>query len=176
MTGRTRRSAGALLAAFLLAGCTAFEKKTPKPCPGALALAQTATITQFRDGPGRDLVDVAWQGDIRDLRWGCRYIEQQLTADVIVDIVATRGPAGRLDAGTSLPFFVAVTRSADGSVVAKQIFDSAIEVPRGRRRGGVREEIRQVIQLAPDEEGSAYQIVVGFQLTPEQLAFNRRSR
>lgn len=180
-SGRTSRpvpyrALGLLVATLALSACSMFEKSTPKECPVALTLRETSTVTQFRDGPGRDLVDVAWLGGIRDVRSGCRYLEQQLTVDVAIEMVATRGPAGRGVASANLPFFVAVTRSSDNAVIAKKVFDSQIDVPDGRRRAGVLEEVRQVIQLAPGEEGGAYEIVVGFQLTPEQLTFNRQSR
>ena len=55
-----------------------------------------------------------------------------------------------------------------------EVFDSVIEFERRQRRVGVREEIDQELSLAGDDSGANYEVLVGFQLTAEQLEQNRR--
>jgi hypothetical protein len=74
-----------------------------------------------------------------------------------------------------VPFFFTIV-GPDGSIRAKEVFDSPIEFQKGRRRAGVFEEIEQVIELGKEETGASYEIIVGFQLTREQLERNRKRR
>lgn len=164
--------AAALLAA--LAGCGLFGADgAPRACPDAVILADAKRVTLYRAGPGRDLTDVEFEGEIARIGGTCKYGKGDLTVTLVADLVVTRGPAAA-EAQANLPFFVAVTDEAR-SIVAKKVFESAIPVPRGQRRAGVREEIEQVIPLPAGEPAPYYEIVVGFQLTPEQLEQNRRA-
>lgn len=169
---RVRRlGAGALLLA--LAGCGVFSKEEVRACPDAVILADAKRITQFRPGVGRDLTDVEFEGEIARISGSCAYGKRDLTVTLVADLVATRGPAAAAEQA-NLPFFVAITDEAR-NIVAKQVFDSAIAVPRGQRRAGVREEIEQVIPLASGDASPYFEIVVGFQLSAEQLEQNRRA-
>ena len=57
-----------LAVAALVAGCPVLElDKPPFYCPTINILADAASVTRFRDGPGRDIIDVAHEGEIRDI-------------------------------------------------------------------------------------------------------------
>ena len=175
MRGSAQRAALAGALALALAGCGLFsEAAPPQACPDAVILADAKNVTLYREGPGRDLTDVEFEGEIARIVGSCQYGKRELTVTLVADLVATRGPAAP-DAEATLPFFVAITDEAR-NIVAKKVFDSAIPIPRGQRRAGVREEIEQVIPLPEGEPAPYYEIVVGFQLTPEQLERNRRAR
>ena len=175
MSGPTKRAGPVVALALALAGCGMFgDESVPRACPDAMILVDARHVTLYRDGPGRDLTDVEFEGEIARIAGDCTYDDDELRVTLVADLVATRGPAAP-DAEANLPFFVAITDEAR-NIVAKKVFDSAIPIPDGRRRAGVREEIEQVIPLPADEPAPYYQIVVGFQLTPEQLEQNRRGR
>ena len=175
MKASALRAAASGALALALSGCGLFAADAPpQACPDAVILADAKRVILYRDGPGRDLTDVEFEGEIARIAGTCQYGKRELTVTVVADLVATRGPAAPA-AEANLPFFVAITDEAR-NIVAKKVFDSAIPVPRGQRRAGVREEIEQVIPLPEGEPIPYYEIVVGFQLTPEQLERNRRAR
>ena len=92
----------------------------------------------------------------------------------LFDIVAQIGPA--LDGSSAqVPFFVAIIDSEE-NIIAKRTFASEAAFVDGRRRAGVREEIEQVLYLKKDEFGTDYIVVVGLQLTKNQLEQNRGRR
>ena len=62
------------------------------------------------------------------------------------------------------------------NIIAKKTFASEIEFRDGRRRADVREEIEQILFLKEGENGDDYEIIVGMQLTEQQLKQNRRRR
>jgi len=161
----------------LASGCSGlFESKPPGPCPGVSVPRDAAHVVQFLPGPGRDLIDVRYQGSIEPLSARCRYIDDDKTVEMrlSVGISARKGPAA--EAGTAdFAFFVAIT-DLNQTILAKQVFQSPIEFPTGRRRAGSIEEIEQLIPLPEGTNGASYEIVIGFQLEKDQLDYNRLRR
>lgn len=176
MTSARRHFRPGLLAAGLaglLAACDTLFPSPQGPCPTVSIVGDAARLTQYREGPGRDLTDVRYRAEISNVQFSCRYRRDGgLTAALAIDIVATRGPAAE-DGSGNFPFFVAIADSRQ-NILAKEVFDSAIEFAPRQRRAGVREEIDQELPLAGEDSGANYEVLVGFQLTAEQLEQNRR--
>lgn len=167
--------AGALTLALLLAGCGIFGKKADlRECPRISILNDASLITLYRDGAGRDLTDVAFEVRIAKLTSKCAYRGESLRSEAKIEIIAGRGP-GAQSRETTVRFFVSII-DMHGNIRAKEIFDSKIEFPEGKRRAGVFEEIEQFIDLRDNETGASYEVIVGFQLTKEQLERNRKRR
>ncbi len=61
---RRLASALALLALAGIAGACSSKEKPQAACPAGLIPADSATVTKFRDGPGRDLTDVVSEAEI----------------------------------------------------------------------------------------------------------------
>jgi hypothetical protein len=157
-------------AAIALSACN----RTPPACPRATILGDGATITQFRDGPGRDLTDVLAQAEIVDAAVDCDYDRSGVDVSMQIAIAATRGPADRARVA-DFDYFVAVA-DAQRNILAKEVFRVRFNFPDTQSRVGTVEQIEPRIPLKDRAEGVNYQIVVGFQLTPEQLEWNRTQR
>lgn len=171
---RLAQLAAVAVLAAALPSCSSlnpFAKKELRPCPRLSVLRDASRITEYRPGKGRDLLDVRYTAHIDDVKATCKYDEQTLRMTVAIDLVFTRGPAAE---GSKMhaPYFVAITHG-DGEILAKRIFDSDIDFPKRRRRAGVREEVDETIPLLPDETGAAYEVVIGMQVSEEQLKRNR---
>jgi hypothetical protein len=160
--------------ALLLSACSLFPSSNPKVCPRVALLNDAAKMTKYRDGPGRDLIDVMYEARVQDIKSGCKYVENRVRVEAKIDIVAQRGPASSGD-GAQVPFFVAIIDRAQ-NIVAKKVFQSEVEFRGGRRRAGVREEIDQTIFLKKGEQGSDYEVIVGLQVSEQQLQQNRGRR
>ena len=83
---------------FVLVACDAQESSTAPECPKIVIVKETAEMTAFRPGPGRDLTDIVL--DVRIDRYGgsCETdLEDDRSGQVDVDLQvffqATRGPA-----------------------------------------------------------------------------------
>lgn len=160
-----------MISALALSACAGDQ--APLPCPEVVLLADAARQVKF-NGQGRDLTDVLFEADLEAGRLVCTYDDEELDVDLQVRIIASRGPANS-DRVANMNYFVAVARS-DRTVLARRSFDIAIPFPGNRTRVSGLEEIGQVITLAPGEDGSNYLIYLGFDLTPEELQFNRQNR
>jgi hypothetical protein len=168
---------GVLVGATLaLASCGIFSGPESRPCPRVSVVAEASTITSFAPGGGRDLTDVQFEGELGLLASSCRYDTGSITSTAPVRVVATRGAALPSNQVT-LAFFLAVIDVRSQQVLARERFESALVFQGNQRRAGVVEEIEQVIRLrTPQQIGEDYEVLIGFELEPEQLQFNRQRR
>ncbi len=144
----------------------------PTGCPRILFVDEAAQEVRFRPGPGRDLTDVEWRAAFAGFGGGCEYDDSGVDVDLILNIVAERGPAATSDEA-AFDYFVAVA-DPQQQVLAKEIFQTDIVFPAGGATAGTSEALVQRIPLDNAALGRAYYILVGFQLSPQQLEFNRR--
>lgn len=151
------------------------EGKPLLPCPKVSVLPSADSITIFQAGPGRDLVDVQFEGIIAPVSGECLYEDDdsELLVELVLRIGAIKGPSAKSQI-QSFPFFVAIADKSK-KVLNKKVFNSPIEIPAGRRRAAVQEEIVQRIPLPSGRSGRDYSIVLGFQLTPEQFEYNQKA-
>jgi hypothetical protein len=170
-----------LVLAALLAGCGTTGRiaqsldTTPNsgPCPVIGSVYDAARYVKFATPEGKIYTDIAFTGEIADVRMYCRYTgDVPLVAEVEIDFAFGRGP--QADGRThDYPYFVAVTRR-NGKVLAKEYFSTRAQFSRGDVTT-VTEQVKRITIPRADESisGVNFEIVVGFELTPEQLAFNR---
>ena len=176
---RARRlvAAGVSLAvAGGVTGCGIFEKHNPPTCPHVSILAEAAQMTAYRAGGGRDVTDVLFQGEVSSVDSECDYDKDAKRVDMTATLTLTAvlGAAGRGD--VTLPFFVAVVDRKSQQVLNKGVFRSVIAMPEGRRQSSSVEQIEEHIPVTAGHVESDYEILVGLQLTPEQLEQNRKQR
>lgn len=163
-----------LVTAPLLSACALFNKTPPPPCPQIGILADAAKLTHFRPGEGRDITDVDFKGEVVGISGACKTGDKGKAIEMTVSLrlVATRGPASSGSAVT-LPYFVSVVDHQTQRILAKRNFDSPIDFSGGQRRAGVVEVVTQHIPLTQGRKGSDFDVLVGLQLTAEQLDYNR---
>lgn len=162
-----------------LAGCetvgSVFKKREPPPaCPRVVAPPDASRLTRF-NGSGRDLTDVLFEAEIDRTLGTCTYGSDGVDIEIKVKIVASRGPADQ-SRKSDFSYFVSVAKS-DGTIVGPpQHFDSSIPFPGNQTKSFIVEELESEIRLAQSADGPSYIVFVGFQLTQEELAFNRKHR
>jgi hypothetical protein len=167
----------------VLAGCAGPVTTTfPPDCPHAGVLADAADLTRYRaigqqaggtGTAGHDLTDMVLDGQITGVAGACsRASRRELDVTVAVSMRLTRGPAARGAVG-DVPFFVAVTEN--GQVLDKQIYHVAPGFTANTDTVRLTSDTVSLnLPISPDKPGSAYDLVVGFQLTPDEVALNRR--
>ena len=177
------RIIASLLATALLASCGAgrftenFDTRpNAGPCPSQGAIYDVARYVKFADGDDQLYSNIEYTGEIIDVRTFCRYYEDDpLQAEIEIDFAFGKGELATSDVH-SFPYFVAVTRR-NGKVLAKEFFTASADFD-GKRLTGVTELIGKIQIPRSDSSisGSNFEILVGFDLTEEQLQFNRDGR
>ncbi|MBI1243569.1 MAG: hypothetical protein GC202_01060 [Alphaproteobacteria bacterium] len=176
-----KRLLPALAVAAAIAGLSACSSKEPvtAECPRGGIVPDANTLVRFRDGPGRDITDVLLQAQVVDMRITCEYAKGRnarpaVTLDLQIAFAAERGPAERTRKA-SAPYFVAIV-DPDHNIVAKETFSADFEWTDNRPRTGRVDQWEPFIPLKNNFDGPSYQILVGFQLSEDQLAWNRKQR
>ena len=167
-------------------------------CPGLAVLRDAATITKFRPGGGRGEADIVYQGEITDARISCLHDLRKpkssgnfmtdllaraappppvgtMKMEITVIMRATNGPAAP-PGPITMPYFVSVT-DAQKNVLNKGAFEVAVDFPKARSRRLVTDApIKLEIPIAKGQTGAEYGVFIGYQLTREELQYNRSGR
>jgi hypothetical protein len=99
-----------------------------------------------------------------------------ITMSIEVDMAFGRGPAATAERQT-YRYWVAVTRRGRAPI-EKAYFDVDVRFARGEAVVTRTEQIEHIVipRATPETSGENFEILVGFELTPEQLQFNRDGR
>jgi hypothetical protein len=159
-------------ATVLLASCGA--NRILPPCPNVRVDNITANVTQFQQGPGREVGDIVYQAEIVTYDGSCTQDEAEGITEVDLEVTIAMATGAAAPAGAlPLYYFVAVPQLFPDPA-GKQIF----EIQRKSSGGAARverwtERAHLKLPISKERPAAAYDIYVGFQLTDEQLAFNR---
>ncbi len=164
---------------FTMAACSFEESAIAPACPNIVIVKDTAELTAFRPGAGRDLTDVVLDARIDQFDGSCETdLKPERIGKVIVDLQlffeAIRGPADNTREG-KFSYYVAIG-NRNGKILAKKVFSTEFEFEGNRNRISAAEELTQEIPLSSGDLGEDFDIFVGFQLSPEQLDYNRTKR
>ncbi|MEM5518488.1 hypothetical protein WNY37_16140 [Henriciella sp. AS95] len=142
------------------------------PCPPVATLYDASRIVELQ-GNEPSYADIAYTGEITNVELFCRYIDDEpLRAEVEIDFAFGQGP--KADSNRhSYTYWVAVTRRSS-KVLAKQYFtvDATYD---SDGIDGRKEVLQDIIIPRVDDtiSGANFEVIVGFDLTEDQLAFNR---
>ena len=146
---------------------------TAYPCPNVGVLDQADRITVFNGG-GKDITDVAVRAELNKVVTQCEYNldDSTISFDIAFDGVAALGP-GAKSRTQNLPVFVAVTRRF-GKLVKKETMTLPVSFAAGQATVRFTKTLeKNVIPYGKGADGRIYYVLVGFQLTKDQLAYNR---
>jgi hypothetical protein len=147
------------------------------PCPLMGVLYDNSRLVQFADASNRRYANIAFTGEMQGVRGLCRYVDADpITMSIEVDMAFGRGPAATAERQT-YRYWVAVTRRGRAPI-EKAYFDVDVRFDRGEAVVTRTETIDRIVipRATPETSGENFEILVGFELTPEQLQFNRDGR
>lgn len=166
----------ALAAPAIFTGCASLDTRpNVGPCPAAGALYDAARLVEIKGEERQD--NVGFTGSIEGVRAFCRYVgKNPIDMEIDVDFAFGRGPKAGADQ-RSYRYFVTVTRR-DRAVLAKEWFTVDARFPRGATEARQTEKISgiKIPRVAESVSGRNFEVLVGFDLTPEQLEFNRSGK
>ncbi len=168
----------AALAALLPAACGGGGRSPSLPvaCPRPGILADGADLTRWRPGPVRDLTTLVFDARLTGLNGTCRpgRGDRSLEVTLTPAFAVERGPAGSGERLAELPWFVAVVGPGD-EVLQRRSFVERLAFNRGETRAaGAGEPVRLSLPVGEERRATDYRIFVSFELTPEEVAVNRR--
>lgn len=147
------------------------------PCPLMGVLYDNARMVDFAAPDQQRYANIEYTAEMQGVRGLCRYVDADpITMSIDIDMAFGRGPAATSDRQT-YRYWVAVTRRGVAPI-EKAYFDVDVRWPRGEAVVTRTERIERIVipRATPDLSGENFEILVGFELTPEQLQFNRDGR
>jgi hypothetical protein len=181
-TGRARRAIGILAGALALlatASCASTEDIAAYPCPIVTAVRELGYMTKFQ-GESQDLSDTLFEAKVDEVQpaANCIYEEDDggkraIVYDIRVKFLAQRGPKDR-DAAAKFNYFMAIG-GPGGELITREVFDTEIPFENNATQAITVEELEPRIPLKQGENGDYYRIYVGFMLSEQELAYNRRN-
>jgi hypothetical protein len=163
------------LALLALAGCA--DVNAPRdafapPCPQRAILAEAGDLARYTPG-GKDLTDLVLQARVTSMNGVCtKGPKPTLTrVSIIVGINASRGPAAR-SREADISYFVAVLRGDD--ILNKEVIPVHIAFPSNASAVAIQgDEVTIDLPTPKGVTAADYRVLVGLQLSPEELAHNR---
>jgi hypothetical protein len=174
-----RTGLASVLAAGLLGGCFNLDNLNDDPnvgpCPVAGVLYDANRVAEIKGAERHE--NVGFTGQIEAVRGFCRYINSNpITMELEIDFAFGRGPKAEGETRT-FPYFVSVTRR-DRSVLAKDVSNVTVKFPKGADVVRQTEKVEGIVipRATPTVSGTNFEVIVGFDLTPEELAYNRSGK
>ena len=143
------------------------------PCPFVKTLYDAARYVEFKEGREAS-ANVGFSGEIQGISAGCQYKDEEpikVAMDVLFEL--GRGPQAAGSQKT-YRYWVAVT-DRNREVIAKKSFDIPVKFQPGQDRVYVTEKIGSITipRAAITTSGSNFEVLVGFEVTPQMAEFNR---
>ncbi|WP_336976859.1 Tat pathway signal sequence domain protein [Brevundimonas nasdae] len=141
------------------------------PCPYVKILYDAARFVELEGGRAA-VANVGYTGEIEGISSDCEYREADpIRVDMDVLFNLGRGPQATGEQRT-YRYWIAVTER-NNAILSKEYFDLPVNFE-GQRTASVTEKRTIVIPRAGIEtSGSNFEILVGFDVTPEMAEFNR---
>jgi hypothetical protein len=169
--------------AISLAACDSIplmEKDIVLQCPDYFVLEDAASLTKFRDGPGRDITDVEVRAQIGEMSLGClSNIDNdtnsgKMVIEIAPVVAAEMGPANKTQTAT-LPYFVVVT-DPNKNILYREPLTMEISFKGNKTQIVILPPPTKVeLPITPNIRNDYYRIYSGFELTKDQVEFNRKA-
>lgn len=144
-------------------------------CPPVTVIEELKALHQFsnpdRPSPQTKISEVAVGG----LQTGCTYTGNNVAVELDLTFTGKLGPAGRMATSDqpsfAYPYFIAIT-TPNGNILAKEVFAATVTYEQGKDTVIHQEHLRQIIPLS-GEYDTEHSLLIGFQLSEGELAYNR---
>lgn len=136
-----------------------------KECPSVTILADATRVTQLQNG------NIDLKAEIRSPSLTCAIAGDKAKSRLSFSVKSAISPNAAVSA-RSVPYFVAII--SNGEVIGKEVFHLTLPFAGAKRMLTVTEYVDRIdIPVAADKSPDDYAVTIGFQLTQEQVEYNR---
>ena len=149
------------------------DQKNAGPCPFAKVLYDASRYVELKDGQEAPAA-VGYTGEIEHVKATCAYKgKEPIKEHLAVGFAFGRGPMAKM-MHKDYRYWVAVT-VRNLAVLDKQYFTVSADFPKGTDRVDYMDQLAdiEIPRAKAGVSGSNFEILVGFDVTPEMADFNR---
>jgi len=163
------------LALLLLAACQGqLEEGTVGNCPPTAILDGPSELTRYKPASAKAPTDVLFRTKMTTFSGICDFDANSIDVELNISIEAVRGPANT-SGKAEFAYFVAILKK-DKTVLTRTKFPIIAEFVRQDARFNFSESVSANIPRRKNDSTSDYILYLGFEMTPEELAHNRRRK
>lgn len=141
------------------------------PCPFVKILYDAARYVELEGGRAAS-ANVGYTGEIEGVTAGCSYQgDEPITVEINALFNLGRGPRAQGDQRT-YRYWVAVTER-NTAILAKEYFDLPVDFEGAATASVTQEQTVVIPRASATTSGGNFEILVGFDVTPEMAEFNR---
>ncbi len=154
------------------------KKKLPVydgTCPPVSARQDLTHLVEFYNPTKPSDSTKVSEATITGVKNTCRVENDSILMQIDLSLTGKTGPKARVKStdkpSFAYPYFVAVT-DEQGNVVSKEIFAVTLSYDSNQKELSLTESVFQNMPFPDSTSGQHFNVIVGFQLTNEQLAYN----
>ena len=166
---RLLRAAGALALAVAPSACSGTGKVA---CPHVAIMPDLQAVAKFGPGPGRQDSDAIYGARMLAANATCSADKKKGGVVVATKLGLTAVRTKVEVRKGQIIYFVAVIDRKQ-TILNKREFVIDLDFPSAQSRLEITEQLEEFIPLAKDASGADYGIIIGFELTPDELQYNR---
>ena len=144
-------------------------------CPDIVLVGELRQFHQFENPATPSAGQKISSLIMTDSKAECVRNADNIVVDIALDFRGELGPKALLRQSApslSYPYFIAVT-SPNGNIISKEVFDVTMTYMAGQAQLSRTENIRHVIPFQGEAYDGAVELMIGFQLSEAELAYNR---
>lgn len=146
-------------------------------CPNIQIVDDLNILYDFSDMTYPKDTEIVSGVTIKDYSSECKNKENNVIVKLNIEFEGELGPLAKTQPSSadkhSYPYFVAIT-SSQGGILAKEVFALNLEYDDNSAYSSKIERLDQIIPIAKDDSAENLEILIGFQLSDTQLAYNRQ--
>ncbi len=150
---------------------------TNSNCPQVEIIEELSTLHEFKKPTSPTEETRISSVELTNIKSSCSYAAKSVTVDLKLAFEGKLGPKAKRSASDtpffSYPFFIAVT-SPGGDILAKEVFAASMTYKPDQTQQIYYESLRQMIPIGNRARGKRYKVLVGLQLSQDQLDYNRK--
>jgi hypothetical protein len=163
---------GAAAASLLiLASCAQLDQEVAL-CPSAAVLEAPGELVRFKEGMAAGPENVLYRTKMKHVSGVCDFDEKSIDMELSVAMEAKRG-AANADGKAQFTFFIAVI-DVDRKILMREEFPLIAVFEKGDDDVNFSESLTLSIPLKEGLAPKDYSVYLGFEMTPDELAYNRR--
>lgn len=151
----------------------------PAHCPKLQVVGDLSRIFQFSNPKSPVESALVASAAFTGIDAVCQVSPNSVTLEITMDFDGKLGPVGAKngasEANYTYPYFLSVV-NPKGQILSKDVFALSMVYTAGETALHKQDRLRQTIPLMAGQNASQFQVVVGFQLSEDELAYNRTAK
>jgi len=160
--------------ALLVGGCAVLDEGTPNVCPSTAILDDAGELVRFASTPPAGPGDVSFRTKMKYISGLCEVDEKSIDMELSTKMEALRGPANT-GSEAKFVYFVAILDS-DKTVLSRTKFPMIARFQKRETKLDFSENLTVTIPRKPNTLPKDYIVYLGFEMTPDELAYNRKRK